>query len=107
MNNNGTLTRKPCAVAQVSANRGLAAGTPSRCLQEAVEEAAEELFIRGDTREYSRVIARRLGVSESQVDRILTGRLERYKRQAAMYESIVRSAPGMALEAAEAVWEAA
>jgi hypothetical protein len=76
-------------------------------LRQAIEQTAGELFAHGDQREFSRVIGRRFGMRESEVDRILTGLMLYHQRRAAMYDSIVKGAPSLAAEAGASVWGAA
>ncbi len=77
----------------------------ARVLKASVMDAARSLYADGDQREISTVIARRLGLSEATVDRILTAHAlagERYRRA---YEVGVRNAAALAQQAAESVWK--
>lgn len=93
--------RKP--VSQATQSTAHIPGKPT-IIADAIAGQVKDLWASNDPREYSRVIARRLGCSEAVVDRIIVGLMLEYERRTATLTEAAKNGLSMASEAGREVW---
>ena len=102
------VQRKPAGRQTVESTNQQAGQLPNRHTQNQIEEHALNLLAeRKPAREFSEIIARRLGVTEAAVDLVLAMRLAEYRSEATTLRLGVQNALTMATEARRRVAEAA
>lgn len=72
-----------------------------------IESRVAELHAEGEQREFSRVIAKELRISESAVDRVLTMLLLKHRSDAAILRCGITGALNEATRASKELWEGA